>query len=156
MKEPIGKTQNFRKNCSTLKSTSPSKVSKSLTPTKNHPLEDLENLKPAEGSFVDDSEQLLTECTYDDDVAANNNILNKISPESATYPATNLSNIKLDDEANNNINQPFVDIDEGERSPSKNNNEMPLNVNEDKHLSTGTNLTTSTDKIEGEIDSLVT
>ena len=147
---------------------------KPLTPTKDHPLADLEKKSP-KGEFMDDSDE--EEDGYDDDVDAtldaigfegsNINQINEIPPEIDNYQATTVTTAPSnpDDLTNNNSNRTETADDDGKLAPEKvakrrvspsrmnNNNTNARNNNQSRDKSQTRiedGLSKSTDKIDGE------
>lgn len=103
-------------------SSEPTRHKKPLTPTKDHPLADLER-KSSKSEFMDDSDEDVVEDVQPDAVGSdetNFNQINEIPPELGNYQATT----NTDDLTNNNSNRP-VDTttlgsdDEGRLAPVK-------------------------------------
>jgi hypothetical protein len=170
MKDAMGKNQHESSEPSQTKSDTSPKITKPLTPTKDHPLKDLERSRAPKSEFMDEEEEdddelvvVLTEdkCNDAGCEAADINSINQIPPETASHQATNVSTIKSDDVANNNSNQQQVE-DESRlapvktapraKSPSRLNNNT-TNVKNNNQTKIEESLTKSSDKIEGEMAS---
>jgi hypothetical protein len=170
MKDAMGKNQHDSSEPSQITSETSPKITKPLTPTKDHPLKDLERSKTPKSEFMDDTEDddelvvVLTadECTDAGCEAADINSINQIPPETASHQATNVSTIKSDDVTNNNSNQQQVE-DESRlapvktvtraKSPTRLNNNT-TNVKNNNQTKIEDSLTKSCDKIEGEMTNL--
>lgn len=155
----MGKNQHESSEPSQNKSDTSPKITKPLTPTKDHPLKDLERSRTHKSEFMDDSEEddelvvVLTEdkCIDAGSETADINSINQIPPETASHQAS----IKSDDVVNNNNNQQQVE-DEGllapvrtaprAKSPSRLNNNT---TNVKNNNQTKIEDTKSSDKIEG-------
>lgn len=141
----MGKNQDDSSEPTQHKSSTSPIHKKPLTPTKDHPLMDLERQKPTKNEFMDDSDEadddvdvVLSDDIKADAVGSNDkhiNEINHIPPEKNNYPAKTITTSNPDDETNNNSNHQIESDDEMEKgklapekvvkrrkSPSRTNN----------------------------------
>lgn len=178
MKDTMGKNDDDSSEPTRHKSNTSPQHKKPLTPTKDHPLADLERKSP-KGEFMDDSDDDdddVVEDTQPDDAVGsddgtNINEINEIPPELDNYQATTVTTApsNRDDLTNNNSNRPECD-DEGKLAPetvvkrrvspsrtnnnnanAKNNNRVGRDRSQPR-IEDG--LTKSTDKLDGEFGGL--
>lgn len=177
MKDTMGKNDDDSSEPTQHKSNTSPQHKKPLTPTKDHPLADLEQKSP-KGEFMDDSDDDV-EDTNADAVGSDGthfNDINEIPLELDNYHATTVTTAPSnpDDLTNNNSNRPMDTTaesdDEGKLAPekvvkrrvspsrtnnnntnAKNNNRMTRDRSQPRIEDA---LTKSTDKLDGEFDEL--
>ena len=180
MKDTMGKNDDDSSEPTSHKTNTSPQHKKPLTPTKDHPLADLEKKTPR-GEFMDDSDE--EEDEYYDDVEAtidaigsegsNINPINEIPPEIDNYQATTVTTAPSnpDDLTNNNSSRTETIDEDGKLlapekvaarrvSPSRtnNNNTNAKNNNQSRDKSQTRiedGLSKSTDKIDGEFGELL-
>lgn len=116
--------------------TSPRHI-KPLTPTRTHPLMDLEHRKPPKGEYMDDSDEteefvavMHSRDETDDDVGSNDTIINQINqppPESENYQVTTTN---PEDAANNNDNIDRQALSDDEFDKGKLQHETDSQINQ--------------------------
>lgn len=181
MKDTMGKNQDDSNEPIRHTSSNTSPIHKKpLTPTKDHPLMDLEKKKPAKSEFMDDSDDanddiilVQLEDTKPHDVGSCKmtfNETNKISPEPDNFQAKTIITSNADETNNNNtqVNEesgsrklPSDSINQKKSSSRmnvdsanmKNNNRMSSSIGtEDSQHKNEDGLTKSTDKLNGKIE----
>lgn len=116
---------------------------KPLTPTKDHPLMDLEHQKPPKGEFMDDSDDddnevvamMHSQDDTDDDVVSNETIINEIiinqlPPESENYQVTTATNPEEDAVNNNDSNNERQALSDDELDKGKLHQEKVSRINQ--------------------------
>lgn len=109
----LGKKQDDSSESTPRKASTSPMHKKPLTPTKDHPLMDIEYRKERKSEFMSDSDE---EISVDakpeivDSCDLHSNVINNISPELENYQATSFSAKNAEDQTNNNTNSQ-TDID---------------------------------------------
>jgi hypothetical protein len=168
MKDTMGKNDDDSSEPTPHKTNTSPQHKKPMTPTKDHPLADLDRKSP-KGEFMDDSEEEIE--AQADAVGSEGEVtneVNEIPPETDSYQATTVTT--TEDLTNNNSNRTenVAENDEdGKLAPEKvvnrrvspsrtnNNNANAKNNNQSRDRSQPRiedGLSKSTDKIDGEFD----
>lgn len=148
MKDTMGKNVDDSYEPTLHKSNTSPTHKKPLTPTKDHPLMDLERKKPPKGEFMDDSDEaeddVIVMQSVDrkaDDVGSDDSIINDINqipPELDTHQVTTVVTSNSDDDTNNNTDHQAIEgVDElfpekvakRQTSPSRNSSSNNNSVN---------------------------